>query len=749
MRQMRAIVLTLFWLLTGCAALDPPPKTIQQRLDMLPRRALPLERPVLIRWNGYQVPFIEAETDHDLAYALGLVHAHLRLGQIRLLKQISQGRLSEMAGPWANDVDQALRILDYGHAVPEILRELDPATRSFLEAFVAGLNDYQDQMVEPPPEFSLLGLRREPFRPEDLITIGRLAGTDVNWLIELPLLRLRNRPDWPLIWSRMLSDGNGSTTSFGQSENGAFRDIFLGSVRSGSNAVVVAPEHSTTGTALIAADPHLSLSVPNLWLLAGMRAPGIAGVGLMVPGLPFIAEGRNADLAWAGTNMRAANSDIYDIARLADAGIETRQTTIRTRFWLDASRTLRTSRFGPIISDSRYVASLPGETLALRWIGHRPTDEINALFRVMQAKDAKAFRAALAGFAVSPQNLLCADTRGNVCQALATVVPRRRPGPPAGLVLDANDPANHWTSFADAETLPFGLNPPEGFLASANNRPTDTDVPLGYFFSSDERIRRLKQIVGGRPRVSLDDLKTLQRDTVSLDSAALAKALAEFIDAEEVAANPAFLTELETFDGDYRVDAHAPVVFESLLYHLVPAVYGADSPDGLPSAYSGLNHLVHWLLPDLKQLPDGRRRAILRAALDAAEHDSQRFVDWGEMHRLPIQHWLANLPLVGGFFRYADYPVGGSRETIMKTAHGLVDDVNAATYGSQARFLTDMGDPDSSQFVLIGGNDGWLGSANALDQVPLWLNGDYIRIPLTPERVAKEFPLVTVLKPDD
>ena len=53
----------------------------------------------------------------------------------------------------------------------------------------------------------------------------------------------------------------------------------------------------------------------------------------------------------------------------------------------------------------------------------------------------------------------------------------------------------------------------------------------------------------------------------------------------------------------------------------------------------------------------------------------------------------------------------------------------------------------ADQFVLIGGNDGWIGSENALDQVPLWLKGEYIRMPLRPETVAREFPVVTVLGP--
>ena len=118
------------------------------------------------------------------------------------------------------------------------------------------------------------------------------------------------------------------------------------------------------------------------------------------------------------------------------------------------------------------------------------------------------------------------------------------------------------------------------------------------------------------------------------------------------------------------------------------------------------------------------------------------------MHRLRIEHWFSNMPLVGSYFVYGDYPTGGSRETIMKTAHGLTNKVEAASYGSQARFVSDMGDPDSSEFALIGGNDGWLGSANALDQIPLWRDGQYIKMPLTPAAVAREFPVVTVLTPN-
>src|SRR5207245_4824716 len=60
------------------------------RLAAFPTEGLPVERPVTIRWNEQLVPYIEAETDRDLAVALGAVHAHLREGQMDFLRLLAQ-----------------------------------------------------------------------------------------------------------------------------------------------------------------------------------------------------------------------------------------------------------------------------------------------------------------------------------------------------------------------------------------------------------------------------------------------------------------------------------------------------------------------------------------------------------------------------------------------------------------------------------------------------------------------------------
>src|SRR5262245_3713369 len=173
-------VLLVAIMVSGCAALRPVPKTMTERLDAFPRTGLPLERPVTIRWNRFQVPFVEAETDRDLAFAMGMVHGHLRLAEIRVLKQLVQGRASEMVGPVARNIDHALRIMDIGRAAPEMVRQLPEDERMYLESFAAGLNFYQAGLKALPPEFALLALEPEPFKAEELVAIGRLGGVDIN-----------------------------------------------------------------------------------------------------------------------------------------------------------------------------------------------------------------------------------------------------------------------------------------------------------------------------------------------------------------------------------------------------------------------------------------------------------------------------------------------------------------------------------------------------------------------------------------
>ena len=197
-----------------------PTLSLQDRLATLPRRGLPIHGPVVVLWDDHHIPFIEAEEDEDLAVGLGLVHAHLRLGQLEMRRRVAKGRISEVIGSvgidrdyarlqttrglqsriFPIDLDHLMRTLDVSRAVPEILVKMLTETRRWLDAFVRGLNHYVTRTETLPPEFELFGLGREPW---SIAAIGRLASADVNWLVWFPLRRFRHDPDWPRLWRRI------------------------------------------------------------------------------------------------------------------------------------------------------------------------------------------------------------------------------------------------------------------------------------------------------------------------------------------------------------------------------------------------------------------------------------------------------------------------------------------------------------------------------------------------------------------
>ena len=285
MRLFMSLALTT--LLAGCALLRPLPKetSVEERLSAFPTTGLPISGSVEVMWDEHQIPFIAAEHDDDAAFALGLVHAHLRLGQMAIYRKVAQGRIAEMGGPLAADIDHGLRILDFGKAAAESEARMSPEARRWLERFVEGVNLYQDRLDVLPYEYQALGLQREPWTVRDLLAFGRLTGTDVTWLVWFNLLQLRQRDDWPTLWARLIDTGGRSAPSFCDGAAGAgLAAVLEGIARSGSNSIAIAPENTTTGGALIASDPHLGLNLPNTWILAGLKSPSYHVVGMMVPG---------------------------------------------------------------------------------------------------------------------------------------------------------------------------------------------------------------------------------------------------------------------------------------------------------------------------------------------------------------------------------------------------------------------------------------------------------------------------------
>ena len=738
----------------GCSLLTPLPAktTVAQRLEAFPRENLPIQRPVTIYWDEHQIPFIEAERDEDLAVVLGMVHAHLRLGQMELFKRVATGRTAEIFGPSLTKIDHSLRILDLPKAADAIYASLPPDTRRWLDAFLRGVNFYQDQLPDLPHEFKIGGLTPEPWTPRHIIAMGRLTGIDINWLTLFMLLPHRGQPYYAETLDRFLQTGGSSIPSFDPSGPNARLIEALGALsRSGSNSIAVSGARAAGAGAILANDPHLGITVPGLWIIVGVKSPSHHAVGMMFPGLPVPAIGRNPHIAWGGTNMRAASSDVYDLSAQPPQSMRTRQETISVRWWFDRTVDVRDSPLGPVISDAPILSGYRGGDLAVRWIGHEPSDEFTPMLRASRARNWREFRAAFDSYAIPGMNILYADADGNIGQLMAVKVPRRAAGRPKDFIRDPRDPAQAWRGYLRPADLPTVYNPAAGFLVSCNNVPAPTSSPVGYLFSSNDRLLRIASLLSDEKSVDVATLREIQQDVYSITDTRLRDLLLAKVDAcglrKRLAAKcPAVLDRLDSWDGRYTPDSRGAVAFQAVLLHFAQRYYRGRYPAAQANVLLNAAYAREFLTRELAAAAPQDVAEPLAAAFEAAAPAVKQHGTWGRMHRLKLGHIFANIPLLGRRYRFGDFPAAGANETVHKTAHRLSADTTDAFYGSCARHISDLSDPNANYFVLLGGQDGWLNSAASLDQVPLWRSGRYVKVPLDPVEVRKTFPFRMNLK---
>lgn len=737
----------------------PKPTDLASRLAVFPTRNLPLEQPATVYWNDHQVPYVHAASDLDGAFVLGLVHAHLRLGQMELARRISQGRLSELAGPALLDIDKTLRTLGFFRVADANVARMPADARAYADRFVAGVNHYLAGVAELPHEFKLFNLPRQPFTLTDLVTIGRLGGADATWLSWFALMPLLDHPDWELIWRAALEVGGlGAPASLDETratlpvrdhESGQAMLLALLEklAKTGSNSAAAGGRRTGTGSAIIASDPHLGVSLPNIWLMAGLSSPSYRVVGMMPAGLPVFALARTEHIAWGGTNLRSAGSDLVDVSGLAASEIRTERHRIKARFRGETEHPVRMTPHGPIITDAPLFPDVNGRTLALKWVGHLPSEEIGALLAVQRATNWTDFRAALADWGVTPQNMVYADVAGNVGIAMATRLPRRH-GPPRHVIATPDEVAGPWADIATAADLPALYNPPEGFVVSANTPPVATPFRMATFVSGPDRTLRLRELLSRGGPIGVDEMMAIHRDVLGVASLALKTRLVQRFERLAAAGlldaitpwreQPALMPVVD-WDGRYAAGSHGARAFEALLAAMMPPLFERLGLAAALKAIDASGELKIWLARAVDRVDDATLARLLIAALPVLDRQLADGRVWGDVHRLRLAHPLAAAPVIGKRYRFADIGYPGSIQTLQKSAHPMSGDTHQVRYGSQARHISDLSDPDANYFCLLGGQDGWFNSSTFLDTVDLWLTGTYVRIPLRLETVQATF----------
>lgn len=707
-----------------------------------------LTQPVEILWDGHLIPSIHASADEDLPYAIGIVHAHLRMSQMELFRKVSQGKLSEMGGPFAKSIDIAIRAFDITRAVPEIEAALDDETREWIKRYVEGINDYRATLSSKPADARTLNLDYDsPWTVYDVLAFSRLASVDVSLGEFFTVLGAANAKGGEDFLERLWSYAEDGVPSFGAEQRHEL-NVLTDIGRNGSNAFVVHGSRSASGGALVASDPHLGLPQPNIWCVIGYRSPSHASVGLSIPGIPFVLVGRSETIAWTGTNMQSRSSVMYQLPdgwEDTELAKPTRTEEIGVRWWFDDQTTIRESTLGPVVTDAPVMDMLGDGDIAFAWRGHSASDESGAFFRASQVDNWQSFRESFRDYAAGGQNILYGDAQGNIGQLMAIeAIPAAAASSRIGVV-DATDPAFAWTPGVKSIDLPHSYNPEEGFLVSANNVPVPMEpvlVPLG---NSNDRVVRMQNLLSENKQWTLDDLALIQRDTYSIASHDNARVIVSMLSEIELdERDERVVAVLDAWDGRYDAASIGALAYQRVLAGLIDSLYEERYGEEIISQLRSGPYVHTFVREDLEaSSPVNKVQAALRGAFRGVTTGEV----WGDMHRISLQHPIGFIPVLGNRYDFGDIPAFGSTTTVNKSAHAVQLGEHTTTFGANARLLVDMGTLDNNRVILLGGQDGLMGSDRFIDQAMMWNAGGMIQLPLSAEGQRAHAIMVSTLAP--
>ncbi len=360
----------------------------------------------------------------------------------------------------------------------------------------------------------------------------------------------------------------------------------------GSNNWIVAPEQSANGFAMLANDPHLALFNPPVWHVIQLDGGNDANGrryrvnGVIFPGLPGVILGHNDTVAWGATTAGYDVTDVYveEVTTPVDYPASPRTVTFKGEQVpvLRVEEPFRVKgranpviqiievvpHHGPMVPDpviNDSTVGLAATGLSFRWTGHEITNDARFLFDLTLMRTVEEFQDALKNFAVGAQNWIYADTDGNIAYSSRTLIPQRPAGVIPYLPVSGKGDAEWLTDeqgnvqWLPVDKIPAAVNPPEGYLASANNDqngntldndPLNDEVYLAYSAAMGFRQQRILDLLSNAAgvrddgaRMTAEDMSRYQYDHQSLEAARLlpflfdaAEARSDLVDATMQAA---------------------------------------------------------------------------------------------------------------------------------------------------------------------------------------------------------------------
>jgi penicillin amidase len=763
-------------------------------------RAAGLGAPVEVIRDANAIPHIRAESAHDAWFALGLVHAQDRLWQMEVNRRAAQGRLSALFGPRTVPLDRLVKTLDlYGYARRAVEHQ-DREVRAALEAYSAGVNAWirhvdANSLGRGAPEFFLFGDGFAPWTPADSIGILKVMALRLSAAarseVRRALFQLELEPGRVAdILPEHPSPAQTTVPRFSELFPGArfagrparARDPLLAALgppepgtAGASNAWAVDASRSASGAPLLANDPHLWLSAPSVWYLAGLSGGDVRAIGGTLPGVPAVLIGHNGRLGWGLSTAQVDDQDLY-IERVNPAdpseyltpigwrSFETRQIRIEVADAPPILETVRRTRHGPVLSGEMFGASAvtpEGHVAALGWTALEDRDRgLTSLHRMLAARTVEqgieAAREALA----PAQVVTFADGR-NVGMTVAGRIPRRAEDSPGKGRIPAPGwkSANDWQGWLPAEKVPTVIRPEEGAVAHANSRLTDAAYPehLSFDWDAPYRMRRIDKELSGRRFHSRGSFVALQADTVSEMARSVLPLIARDLWWREGAhaggegLRAEALGLLAEWNGEMDQHSPEPLIFSEWMRRLTVRL-AADELGALATRVQGPQPLFVervfrdidgasvWC--DVDKTPETETcDEIAAAALDdalaalAAEHGRQiAGWRWGEAHvavhrHVPLGHVGAARVVVN-----IEQETSGGDHTLMRgLSPGDGERPFENVHASGLRMVLDFADLDRSVVTISTGQSGHPFSRWYDHLAEPWARGDVVPMSMNPE----------------
>ncbi len=734
------------------------------------------EAPIRIDRDRYGIPHISARTSADAWFALGFCQGQDRSFQIEGLVRVVRGTMSELVGKDTVALDRLSRRIGFKRAAASSWKLLDAEDRRLLGSFAAGVNAGRDAGSDSRAhEFVLLRGEPTPFEATDVL--GMLAlqafGLAANWDTELARLEILSRdgedalaaldagyPEWHPVTES--PDGVAGTpvealrTSFE-----LLRDA--SGIGGGSNNWALGGSRTSSGRPIVANDPHLAPVLPPHWYLAHVSVPDWAAAGACFAGSPSFLCAHNGKVAWGVTAGLVDNTDLF-IEQIGSDGVSVRRgdefircTVIEEHIAVRGDDSViekvLITPHGPIVGPA-----LPGApeaiSMAATWLR---SQRVTSLLDIVTADDVEELRQHLAGWNGPSLNFVAADDTGSIGWQLAGESPVRKTGRGA-LPLPAWVDGVGWEDeYVPYDRMPGSRDPERGYVASANTRPTTSELPfLGIDWIEGYRLSRINEIIESRHDWDIVSTLHAQLDTVTHAWRDLREHVTGVGHTAEATSARALL---ESWDGDMSRNSAAAAVFVLWLTDMQRRVAEAAAPNSVDAAlgrgfapapfapyslfaFGRTGHLVRLLRDRPDEWFENWDETIL-VSLAAAEKTLRARLgpipsswEWGDARTLTLNHPVGQRKPLDRVFNIGPIPWSGDFTTVSQAGAPALDPLGNPSAVASLRLAIDVGEWDNSRFSLPGGQSGNPLSPHYSDQLDAWRLGLGVPMPWSPEAVA-------------